>query len=80
MTTLSISQQGQITLPADVLQMDTWKNNKELVMLCLGDTIILRPAHYSKTDDFADLGGFFKNNTIKLTTEKLCEPVALNKE
>jgi len=80
MTTLSISQQGQITLPADVLQMDTWKNNKELVMFCLGDTIILRPVHYPKTDEFSDLGGFFKNNAIKLTTEELCESVDLNKE
>ena len=80
MTTLSISQQGEITLPADVLQMDTWKNNKELVMLCLGDTVILRPARYQKTDDIADLGGFFKNNAIKLTTEELCDPVDLNKE
>lgn len=80
MTTLSISQQGQITLPADVLQMDAWKNNTELVMLCLGDAIILRPAHYEKTDDFSDLGGFFKNNAIKLTTEELCEAVDLNKE
>lgn len=80
MTTLSISQQGQITLPADVLQMDTWKNNKELIMICLGDTVILRPAHYEKTDGFSDLGGFFKHNTIKLTTEELCEPVDFNKE
>ena len=80
MTTLSISQQGQITLPADVLQMDTWKNNKELVMLCLGDTVILRPAHYQKTQDISDLGGFFKNNAIKLTTEELCKPVDFNEE
>ncbi len=29
MITLSISPQGQITLPADVLQIGTWKNNKE---------------------------------------------------
>jgi len=80
MTTLSISPQGQITLPDEVLKIDTWKNNKELVMFCLGDTIILRPAHYQKTDDITDLGGFFKNNKIKLTTEELCEPVDLGKE
>ncbi|MFZ2725289.1 MAG: hypothetical protein WAX77_03460 [Methylococcaceae bacterium] len=75
MTTLSISAQGQITLPANILQIDTWKNNKELIMLCLGDTVILRPAHYAKTDDFSDLGGFFKNNTVQLTTEELCAAV-----
>jgi bifunctional DNA-binding transcriptional regulator/antitoxin component of YhaV-PrlF toxin-antitoxin module len=80
MTTLSISQQGQITLPADVLKMDTWKNNKEVIILCLGDTIILRPAHYEKTDDFSDLGGFFKHNTVQLTTAELCEAVDLAEE
>lgn len=77
MITLSISPQGQITLPADVLQIGTWKNNKELVLLCLGDTVILRPAHYQKTDDISDLGGFFKKTTVKLTPEELCAAVDL---
>lgn len=80
MITLSISPQGQITLPADVLQIGTWKNNKELVLHCLGDTVILRPAHYQKTDDINDLGGFFTNNTVTLSTEELCEAVDLTKE
>ena len=80
MITLPISPQGQITLPPDILQINTWKNNKELVLLCLGDTVVLRPAHYQKTDDISDLGGFFKNNAIKLTTEQLCAPVELNEE
>jgi bifunctional DNA-binding transcriptional regulator/antitoxin component of YhaV-PrlF toxin-antitoxin module len=80
MITLSISPQGQITLPADVLQISAWKNNKELVLQCLGDTVILRPAHYQKTDDINDLGGFFKNNTVTLSTEELCETVDLTKE
>lgn len=75
MITLSISSQGQITLPADVLQIDTWKNNKELVLLCLGDTVILRPAHYQKTDNISDLG---KITTVKLTTEELCETIDLS--
>jgi bifunctional DNA-binding transcriptional regulator/antitoxin component of YhaV-PrlF toxin-antitoxin module len=80
MITLSISPQGQITLPEEVLKINTWKNNEELVLICLGDTVILRPAHYQKTDDISDLGGFFKKNTIKLTTEALCEPVDFNEE
>jgi hypothetical protein len=80
MITLSISPQGQITLPADVLQIGTWKNNKELVLHCLGDTVILRPAHYQKTDDINDLGGFFKSNTVTLSTEELCETIDLTKE
>ncbi|MDD2724844.1 MAG: AbrB/MazE/SpoVT family DNA-binding domain-containing protein [Methylovulum sp.] len=77
MTTVSISPQGQITLPNEVLKIDAWQNNKELTLICLGDTVILRPAHYQKTDDISDLGGFFKNNPIKLNTESLCEPVNL---
>ncbi|MCX7098168.1 MAG: AbrB/MazE/SpoVT family DNA-binding domain-containing protein [Methylococcales bacterium] len=80
MITLSISPQGQITLPADVLQIGAWKNNKELVLLCLGDTVILRPAHYQKTDDISDLGGFFNKNTVKLTPEELCAAVDLTEE
>lgn len=80
MTTISISAQGQITLPKEILKIDTWQNNKELTLICLGDTVILRPAHYQKTDDISDLGGFFKNNNIKLNTEKLCEPVNLTEE
>lgn len=80
MITLAISPQGQITLPSDVLQSDTWKNNTELVMLRLGDAVILRPAHYQKTDDISDLGGFFKNNPLSLSTMALCEPVDLEKE
>jgi bifunctional DNA-binding transcriptional regulator/antitoxin component of YhaV-PrlF toxin-antitoxin module len=65
MITLPISPLGQITLPADILQIHTWKNNKELVLLCVGDTIVLRPAHYQKNDDISDLGGFLKKNAIK---------------
>jgi len=80
MTTLSISPQGQITLPAEVLNIDTWQNNKELILFCLGDTVILRPARYQKTDDISDLGGFFKNNNINLGTEELCKPVDLDEE
>ncbi|MCX7067177.1 MAG: AbrB/MazE/SpoVT family DNA-binding domain-containing protein [Methylococcales bacterium] len=80
MTTVSISPQGQITLPSDILKMSTWQNNKELTLICLGDTVILRPAHYQKTDDVSDLGGFFKHNKIKLDTETLCEPVNLTEE
>ena len=80
MTTISISAQGQITLPKEILKIDTWQNNKELTLICLGDTVILRPAHYQKTDDISDLGGFFKNNKIKLNTETLCEPVNLTEE
>ncbi len=79
MITLPISSQGQITLPPEILEINTWKNSQELVMLYVGDTIVLRPAYYQKTDDISDLGGFFKNN-IKLTTEELCEPVYLEKE
>jgi hypothetical protein len=54
--------------------MSTWQNNKELTLICLGDTVILRPAQYQKTDDISDLGGFFKHNKIKLDTETLCKP------
>lgn len=79
MITLPISSQGQITLPPEILEINTWKNSQELVMLYVGDTIVLRPAHYQKTDDISDVGGFFKND-IKLTTEELCEPVYLEKE
>ena len=79
MITLPISSQGQITLPSEILAINTWKNTQELVMLYLGDTVVLRPAHYQKTDDISDLGDFFKN-TLKLTTEELCEPVHLEKE
>lgn len=78
MTTVSISPQGQITLPDDVLNI--WKNNTELTLLCLGDMVVLRPAHYDKSDKIDDLGGFFKNNTIRLTTDELCKPVDLNEE
>jgi len=78
MTTLTISPQGQITLPAEILNRDTWKNNPELVMLTVGDMVVLRPAHYPKTDDITDLGGFFKNNDIHLSTEALCEPVTVD--
>jgi len=38
MTTVPISPQGQITLPDDVLNISTWKNNTEMTLLCLGDT------------------------------------------
>jgi hypothetical protein len=31
-----------------------------------------------KSDDISDLGGFFKNNTVTLSTAELCEPVQLN--
>jgi hypothetical protein len=37
----------------------------------------LRPAHYQKSDDISDLGGFFKNNTMQLSTDELCQPVDL---
>ncbi len=80
MTTVSISPQGQITLPDDVLNISTWKNNTELTLLCLGDMVVLRPAHYDKSDEINDLGGFFKNNAIRLTTEELCKPVDLHEE
>jgi hypothetical protein len=46
----------------------------------LGDTVVLRPATYQKTDDISDLGGFFKNNTVTLTTTELCEPVQLKQD
>lgn len=75
MTTLSISPQGQIILPPEILQMNTWKGHSKLEMFCMGDTVVLRPLHYQKNDDISDLAGFFKNNTIVLTTEELCEPV-----
>lgn len=78
MTILTISQQGQITLPAEVLNRDTWKDNPELVMLMVGDMVVLRPAHCPKTDDITDLSGFFKNNDIHLSTEALCEPVTVD--
>ncbi|MDP2902768.1 MAG: AbrB/MazE/SpoVT family DNA-binding domain-containing protein [Methylovulum sp.] len=70
--------QGQITLPAEVLNRNTWKHTSELVMLTLGDRVVLRLAHYPKTDDISDLGGFFKNNQIQLSIEALCEPVNVN--
>lgn len=79
MITLPISSQGQITLPREILEINTWKNSRELVMLYLEDTVVLRPAHYQKTGDISDLGGFFKNN-IRLTTKELCEPIYLEKE
>lgn len=80
MTTRPISPQGQITLPPEVLQINTWKGHSELEMLCIGDTVVLRPAHYQKSDDISDLGGFFKNNAIVLTTEQLCKSVDLGEE
>ena len=80
MTILNISPEGQVTLPQEILQLQTWKNTDKLALLCLGDTIVLRPASYPKTDDISDLGGFFKNNTIQLTTEELCQPVDLTEE
>jgi hypothetical protein len=80
MTTVSISPQGQITLLKEILKIDTWQNNKELMLICLGDTVILRPDHYQKNDDISDLGGFFKYNKIKLNAETLCEPVNLTEE
>jgi len=79
MTTLTVSPQGQITLPPEIMNRNTWKNNPELVMLTVGDIVVLRPAHYPKTDDISDLGGFFKNNQIQLSTEALCEPVNVDK-
>ncbi len=78
MVTLEISPQGQITLPSEVLQSHTWKNNSELVMLRLGDAVILRPAHSQKTDEFDDLGGFFKYKGSPLSTTVLCEPLNLD--
>ncbi len=80
MTTLFISPQGQITLPPEVLQINTWKGHTKLEMLCIGDTVVLRPAHHQKSDDISDLGGFFKDNAIALTTEQLCKPVELSEE
>ena len=80
MTTLSISQQGQITLPAEILQITTWKGHSKLEMFCIGDTVVLRPAHDQKSNDISDLGGFFKDNAIVLTTEELCKPVDFNEE
>ncbi|WP_394753326.1 AbrB/MazE/SpoVT family DNA-binding domain-containing protein [Crenothrix sp.] len=80
MTTLSISPQGQITLPLEILQINTWKGHSEVEMLRIGDTVVLRPTHYPKSDDISDLGGFFKNNTIVLSTEQLCKPVHLTQE
>ncbi|MDD5273131.1 MAG: AbrB/MazE/SpoVT family DNA-binding domain-containing protein [Methylovulum sp.] len=77
MTTLTISPQGQITLPAEVLSRDAWKNNPELVLLSVGDMVVLRPAYYLKNDDISGLGGFFANNAVHLSTEELCESVSL---
>jgi len=79
-TTLSISPQGQITLPPEILQYTTWQGLSELEVCCIGDAVVLRPAHYQKSDDISDLGGFFKNNTIVLTNEELCKPVDFNEE
>ncbi len=80
MLTLAISPEGQVTLPNEVLQMSAWKNSGQLVLQCLGDTVVLRPATYQKTDDISDLGGFFKNNTVTLTTTELCEPFQLKQD
>jgi len=33
-----------------------------------------------KNDAISDLGGFFKDNSIVLTTEELCKPVDLDQE
>jgi hypothetical protein len=41
MLTLAISPQGQVTLPNEILQMSTWKNSGQLVLQCLGDTVVL---------------------------------------
>jgi len=80
MTTLTLSPDGQLTLPPEILQSNPWKNLNQLVMLHLGDILVLRPAHSQKTDDISDLGGFFKQNTFHLTTEELCQPVNLTEE
>ncbi|MEN9460053.1 MAG: hypothetical protein RIS84_73 [Pseudomonadota bacterium] len=77
MTTLAISPEGKLTLPQEVLQLNTWKNIDRLELLRLGDMLVLRPAHYQKSDDISDLGGFFKNNTMQLSTDELCQPVDL---
>jgi virulence-associated protein VagC len=77
MTTLAISPEGKLTLPQEVLQFNTWKNIDRLELLRLGDMLVLRPAHYQKSDDISDLGGFFKNNTMQLSTDELCQPVDL---
>ena len=77
MTTLSISSQGQITLPADILHKTQWRDQHELELFCMGDALVLRPAQMTKSDDIADLGGFFKNNKITLTDEALYQPVDL---
>jgi virulence-associated protein VagC len=80
MTTLAISPEGKLTLPQEVLQLNTWKNIDKLELLRLGDMLVLRPAHYQKSDDISDLGGFFKSNTIQLSTDELCQPVDLDVE
>ena len=77
MTTLAISPEGKLTLPQEVLQLNTWKNIDKLELLRLGDMLVLRPAHYQKSDDISDLGGFCKNNTMQLSTDELCQPVDL---
>jgi hypothetical protein len=60
--------------------MSTWENSGQLVLQCLDDTVVLRLATYQKTDDISDLGGFFKKNTVTLTTTELCEPVQLKQD
>jgi virulence-associated protein VagC len=80
MTTLAISPEGKLTLPQEVLQLNTWKNIDRLELLRLGDMLVLRPAHYQKSDDISDLGGFFKGNTTQLNTDELCQPVDLASE
>ena len=50
MLTLAISSEGQVTLPNEVLQMSAWKNSGQLVLQCLGDTVVLRPATQSNSN------------------------------
>lgn len=76
MITLTLSPTGQLTLPTEVLQNSAWKTDK-IVILSVGDMLVLRPAHYQKTDDISDLCGFFKKN-VQLSTEQLCQPIDLN--
>ncbi len=77
--TLAISPQGQITLPPEILQ-HALGQCIELEVFCMGNAVILRPAHTQKSDDISDLGGFFKNNAIVLSDEELCKPVDFSEE
>lgn len=73
-TTVKISEQGQVTIPQNIVESLHWTNGMELTLVTTDSGVMLVPKTQKKLSA-KSLRGCLQHHGESISTEQLCKPV-----